>query len=81
MADDLPSKSEMAKNLAKTAKDVLKGVLKDGKIKSDKDLASRRLSICVECDLCTDDMRCKLCGCFLEKKVKLLRAYCQDKKW
>jgi multimeric flavodoxin WrbA len=81
MADDLPSKGEMAKNLAKTAKDVLKGFLSDGKIKSDERLYNKRLRICVDCEFCTDDMRCEICGCFLEKKARLLRANCQKKKW
>ncbi len=79
--NNLPSNTDMAKNLAKTAKDAFKLWLKDGTLFADNETAKARISICLECEFMNEDNRCTVCGCHLDKKVKLQASYCPKAKW
>jgi len=49
---------------------------------SDGELATERIKVCESCPQMTKLARqCKLCGCFLDLKVKLLEASCPIDKW
>ena len=46
------------------------------------DLAVERMKLCTLCDQYAKLSRqCKLCGCFLDLKTKLLEADCPAEKW
>lgn len=49
---------------------------------SDGELARERIKVCEACEHMTKTARqCKLCGCFLDLKTKLLEASCPIDKW
>jgi predicted Zn-ribbon and HTH transcriptional regulator len=77
---DMPKIPEMSKELAKTLADLIKaGVLKKVVIVDDK-IEQERFSICSSCEYLVED-RCRKCGCFMKKKVKLAPAKCPIDKW
>ena len=85
---ELPSKTEMAKNLATTLKDTYIGFIRTGEILSDNDLAHQRRKICLtsgpknkECPELREDMRCTKCGCDVIVKSKIRFATCPLRKW
>lgn len=43
-------------------------------------MAQQRWNICTTCEHFTGT-RCKLCGCFMKKKVALPSSKCPDGKW
>ena len=43
--------------------------------------AEQRLSICKECPELKSLNRCKLCGCFMNIKVRLYKSSCPAGKW
>ena len=48
----------------------------------EKEIAQKRYNECKKCDefdLLT--FRCKMCGCFMKLKAKLLNASCPLNKW
>ncbi len=47
----------------------------------EKDVATHRFSICLECPQLTKAKRCKECGCFMVAKTKLTDATCPLGKW
>ena len=47
----------------------------------DKDVATNRLSICMDCPQLTKAKRCQECGCFMVAKTKLKDATCPLGKW
>lgn len=65
-------------SLRQIAKDIVAGKLQ----LSEEELATERLKLCKECPQMTKLSRqCKLCGCFLDLKVKVLNAQCPMGKW
>jgi len=76
--NQLPSTTQMAKNLAKATKDHVRGGLK---IVSDDEI-KQRLEICGDCEhYIPHSARCKLCGCFTKFKAKLKSGGCPINKW
>ena len=47
----------------------------------EKEIASERFKICMECPKFLPTGQCKECGCFMLAKVKLPNASCPDHKW
>ena len=47
----------------------------------EKDEATHRFSICLECPQLTKAKTCKECGCFMVAKTKLKDAKCPLGKW
>lgn len=65
--------------LREIAMDILRGKLPAA---AADDLAKTRINICEECPEFTKISRqCKQCGCFMDIKVKLLKATCPIDKF
>jgi membrane protease subunit (stomatin/prohibitin family) len=47
----------------------------------EKEMATARFSICLECPRLTKTKNCKECGCFMVAKTKLKDATCPLGKW
>ena len=74
----LPSKVQMAKNLAVSAKDHAMSGFKT----STEEEVAKRLEICAECPhYIPQSSQCKLCGCFTKFKAKLKSGKCPDGRW
>ena len=79
---DLPSFKDMAKGLFGTATDVVKGALHGEGVFVNEEVYNARISICGGCEFFrTDDKRCTQCGCFMEAKTRLKKAFCPVHKW
>jgi len=72
----LPSKIEMAKNLAIAVKDHIK----EGAENVAADLLEKRLEACSVCEFRNND-QCSVCGCFVSKKAKWKEQQCPLGKW
>jgi hypothetical protein len=72
----LPSKIQMAKNLAVAVKDHIK----EGSEDATAEELENRLSICSICEFRNNE-QCSLCGCFLAKKAKWAEQECPIGKW
>ena len=76
--NQLPSTTEMAKNLATATKDHIKSGLQTV---SEEEI-KRRLDVCADCEhFIPHSSRCKLCGCFTKFKAKLKSGGCPINKW
>lgn len=63
-------------------KDIAKDLISGKVVLSEEELAKERLKVCEPCEHFTKMSRqCKLCGCFMDMKTKLLRATCPAGKW
>jgi predicted Zn-ribbon and HTH transcriptional regulator len=70
----------MGKELIGTVADLIKvGILKKIVIVNEQ-IEQERFSICSSCEYLVED-RCRKCGCFMKKKVKLAPAKCPIDKW
>jgi hypothetical protein len=49
-------------------------------LKVSDEIYKLRLSICDGCEF-KDDLRCKLCGCFVKAKALLTTEVCPKEKW
>lgn len=47
----------------------------------EESVANNRYEICLDCAELTPHKRCNQCGCFMNQKVKLLKAECPIGKW
>jgi len=48
----------------------------------ESEMSRRRLDLCLQCiDLDRTQERCKICTCFVRKKVKLTDEHCPIGKW
>jgi len=81
MADQLPSKLEMAKSLAMTAKASFKKLLSEGKLFTDREIAQKRIAVCLDCEFLNEENRCSVCGCHVEAKVRIYASHCPKAKW
>jgi len=65
--------------LKQIATDLLKGKLP---IAASADLEKERLKVCEGCpEFAKLARQCRMCGCFMDMKVKLLEAECPAGKW
>lgn len=65
--------------LKKIARDMLAGKLP---VAAKEDLVKQRLEVCKQCPEFTKLSRqCKLCGCFMDLKAKILEAECPQNLW
>ena len=67
-------------------KDILKGAIGISEsilnINVDSELAKTRLKICAACEeLNPISNRCRVCGCFLKHKTRLVKESCPKYKW
>lgn len=79
---ELPSFTDMLKGISNTAKDVAKGVILGEGVLVTEETYSSRISICNGCEFfIKEDKRCSQCGCFMEAKARLKKAFCPIHKW
>lgn len=81
--NQLPDVKEQGKNLAKFTFEVVKDAVSLSKpLFVGKDIQEERLQKCNTCKYYEKKQkRCKLCGCFMEAKVKFASSSCPDDKW
>jgi hypothetical protein len=77
---EFPSKFQMAKNLTSEMLASSQNAIMGKPVLVSQKIASDRFSICLSCENLHEE-RCKLCGCFMEKKTKLALATCPESKW
>lgn len=79
---ELPSFTTMAKELVKTAKDVVSQAATTGIISASEEKAKARMDMCLGCEFFVKEQtRCGKCGCFMKAKVALESAKCPVGKW
>jgi hypothetical protein len=76
----MPSITDMGKNLVQTAVDSVKSVIQGEGFSITEDQASVRLSICEGCEFYVNT-RCTKCGCYMAVKTHLKAATCPVGKW
>jgi|TARA_B000000532_G_scaffold30592_1_gene20918 hypothetical protein len=77
-----PSIPEQAKNITRTAYDIVKGFVFNGTIIAPDEVKKARIDICRDCNrFDPDHTRCRECGCFMPTKVKFSAARCPLKLW
>lgn len=77
---NMPSISQMGKNLIQTASDVVKGVVAGEPVTEDSEVAKARLVICEQCEFYINS-RCTKCGCYMAVKTHVKAASCPVGKW
>jgi len=79
---ELPSFTDMARNLLDSAKDVVSGMVHGEGLLVTEEIYTTRMNICNSCEFFrVDDKRCSKCGCFMEAKTRLKKTYCPIHKW
>lgn len=69
-------------NLTDTLGDVVKNAIKSGVVICEDKKAAQRMEICYNCqDLDKSAVRCKLCGCYMNAKIRFDAAKCPADKW
>ena len=77
-----PTFFEQIKNLSALAGGVSKDLLQNQEVFVPEEKQTERLNICATCEHYeSNDKRCKLCGCFMEAKVKFVSSSCPVLKW
>tara|TARA_B100000927_G_scaffold273501_1_gene251987 strand:+ start:911 stop:1156 length:246 start_codon:yes stop_codon:yes gene_type:complete len=77
-----PSIPEQAKNITRTAYDIVKGFVFDGTLIAPDVVKKARIDICRDCNrFDPDHARCRECGCFMPTKVKFSAARCPLRLW
>lgn len=78
----MPSKIQMAKNLAKTTVETIKSVAVGNSLNVQNEEAEKRKKICESCNFYnTPQQRCTKCGCYMAIKTYLKAASCPVGKW
>jgi|7_EtaG_2_1085326.scaffolds.fasta_scaffold00338_2 hypothetical protein len=78
----LPSKAEMAANLAKSLKRTVKAAASGDGVAAGLELKNKRTNICKGCPwFIKDSSRCAKCGCFVPLKAYLKEEVCPIGKW
>jgi hypothetical protein len=82
VSNELPSLTDMAKNLLGTAKDIAKGAVLGEGVLVEEAVYIDRMNHCNGCEFFRkDDKRCAQCGCFMETKTRFKKTYCPIGKW
>ena len=69
-------------NLTETTASMLKKAVTDGIIIASEEKIENRMSLCYNCiALDKEQVRCKLCGCYMKLKVRFDAAKCPAGKW
>ena len=78
----MPSKFEMAKNLAKSVGNIAKSTLSGEKVVASGDLALERMNICKACPwFVSKGKRCSKCGCVVPLKTYFAEEKCPVGRW
>ena len=51
------------------------------KVRVSEKTFNARINTCMDCENLLRKKRCKLCGCFIDPKARLLTERCPDNKW
>lgn len=79
---ELPSFTDMAKGLLGTMKDVAQGAMHGEGVLVTEEVYTQRMNTCMGCEFfIQDSKRCTQCGCFMEAKTRLKKAFCPIHKW
>lgn len=79
---ELPSSTDMAKNLLSSGKDILSGVLSGDGLMVEESVQKNRLDICSTCEFfIKESVRCTKCGCFMNTKTMFKKVSCPVGKW
>lgn len=76
-----PSFSEQSANLAGTAFDILKGLMRGDAIMASPQAQQERLEHCETCDKNDGMGKCIACGCVLDWKIPFAMSECPEGKW
>jgi hypothetical protein len=69
-------------NLTETAAATIKNAVNSGVILASEEKTKQRMEICYNCDnLEKISVRCKLCGCYMNTKVRFDAAKCPANYW
>ena len=69
-------------NLTETAAATIKNAVNSGVILAPEEKTKQRMEICYNCDnLEKISVRCKLCGCYMNTKVRFDAAKCPANYW
>jgi hypothetical protein len=69
-------------NLTEAAASTLKKAITDGVIIANEEKIDRRINLCFNCTAFEkEQVRCKLCGCFMKTKVRFETSRCPAGKW
>jgi len=80
--NDEPSLPDQAKNITKTAYDIVKGFVFNGMLIVPPEVKKARIDICRECNRFDEDRHlCRECGCFLVNKVRFTASSCPLQYW
>jgi hypothetical protein len=78
----LPSKVQMAANLAKSFKRTVKAAVSGDSVAAGIELKNKRITICKGCSwFIKDSSRCASCGCFVPLKAYLKEEACPIGRW
>lgn len=73
---------KMLFNLTETITNSLKTAVAKGVILAEEEKIKKRIKICTNCeDLNKQDIRCNVCGCYMNVKIRLEAAKCPIDKW
>ena len=76
-----PSFAEQSSNIANTAFDIFKGIIKGEGIIASPEIKQERLDICAVCDKNDGKGKCVSCGCVLDLKIPWAMSDCPEGKW
>ena len=80
--EQYPNFFEQIKNLSTLAGGVAKDFVEGEEVFASEEKQKNRMELCENCEYYdSNQKRCKLCGCFMEAKVKFLRSSCPALKW
>lgn len=69
-------------NLTDTAAAVIKKAIVDGVVIANEQEIEQRMNLCYTCSAFEkEQVRCKLCGCFMKTKVRFEASKCPAGKW
>lgn len=78
----MPSKTEMAKNLAKSIRKTASAALKGLDVVSGAELVEKRISVCRTCPwFVAKGQRCAKCGCVVPLKAYFAEEACPVGRW
>lgn len=78
----MPNPFELVLNLTKEAANIAANAIKTGQPFVDENTMKQRRSICTDCEFfLKEELRCGICGCYLQFKTKFAASKCPKDKW
>jgi hypothetical protein len=77
-----PTIFEQIKGATNLSKDIVKDFITGEEVMVDEETQKKRFFTCIDCEhLDKQELRCYLCGCFMENKTQFKSAKCPALKW